>query len=36
VPRDGSFDSGTRNLTAIARWLRSHVHPGSAPVTPRC
>jgi hypothetical protein len=36
VPRDGSFNSGTANLTKIARWLRSHLHSGSAPVTPRC
>ena len=36
VPRDRSFNSGTANLTKIARWLRSHLDPGSAPVTPRC
>jgi hypothetical protein len=36
VPRDGSFASGTRNLTRIARWLAGHVNAASASAGPAC
>ena len=31
LPADGSFDTGTRNLTKIASWLTSHVNATRAP-----
>ncbi len=36
VPRDGSFNSGTRDLTRIATWLAAHVDASAAPVQPAC
>ncbi|WP_354698730.1 hypothetical protein DSM112329_04423 [Paraconexibacter sp. AEG42_29] len=35
-PADGSFGGGTRNLTAIAKWVVAHVDPAAAPITPVC
>jgi hypothetical protein len=31
IASDGRFDSGTRNLTAIARWLTKHVNRAAVP-----
>jgi hypothetical protein len=36
LPRDGAFGTGTRNLTAITRWLVAHLNARAAPVTPAC
>jgi hypothetical protein len=36
IPRDGSFASGTRNLTRIARWLAGHLNASSASAQPAC
>ena len=35
-PGDGSHASGTRNLTAITRWLRTHANARNLPSRPRC
>jgi hypothetical protein len=35
VPADGRFDSGTRSLTRIARWLVEHLNKGAVPAR-RC
>lgn len=36
LPSDGSFGSGTSNLTQIAKWFVAHVEPKAAPIHPRC
>jgi hypothetical protein len=36
IARDGSFASGTANLTRIARWLAGHLHAASASTQPAC
>ena len=36
VPADGSHESGTRNLTEIARWLTEHASVGAQPDAPSC
>ena len=36
TPGDGSHASGTRNLTAIARWLVSHASVRGQPAEPSC
>jgi hypothetical protein len=36
LPSDGSHATGTRNLTAIARWAVAHVAVGHLPRRPRC
>jgi hypothetical protein len=36
APADGSHDSGTRNLTAIARWVVARADVGALPKWPRC
>ena len=36
VPADGSHESGTRNLTEIARWLTEHAGVGAQPAAPSC
>jgi hypothetical protein len=36
VPTDGSHESGTRNLTAIARWLAAHANVKAQPASPAC
>ena len=36
VPADGSHESGTRNLTEIARWLTEHASVGAQPAAPSC
>jgi hypothetical protein len=33
IAPDGGFDSGTRNLTRIARWLSNHVNRAAVPAT---
>jgi hypothetical protein len=35
-PADGTFETGKRNVTAIARWAISHVTAGKLPREPRC
>jgi hypothetical protein len=35
-PADGSHETGTRNLTAIARWLVAHADVSRLPATPDC
>jgi hypothetical protein len=35
-PADGSHESGTRNLTAIARWLVAHADTSRLSATPNC
>jgi hypothetical protein len=36
APADGSHASGTRNLTAIARWVVAHADVSALPNRPRC
>lgn len=36
LPPDGSFDTGTRNLTQIASWFVSHVNASRAPKKVTC
>lgn len=36
LPADGSHDTGTRNLTAIAQWAVEHLDVSSAPRRARC
>ena len=35
-PADGSHETGTRNLTAIARWVVGHADTSRLPATPDC
>ena len=35
-PADGSHETGTRNLTAIARWLVAHADASALPADPHC
>ena len=35
-PADGSHESGIRNLTKIAEWLKSHVEVDDAPASAQC
>ena len=36
IPADGSHESGTNNLTAIARWLVRHANTAAVPSDPAC
>lgn len=36
IPADGSHESGTDNLTAIARWLIRHADTAAVPSDPKC
>ena len=36
LPADGRHETGTRNLTAIAKWVARHVDVGDAPQQARC
>lgn len=35
-PADGSHETGTQNLTAVAKWLVAHADARALPVTPSC
>ena len=35
-PTDGSHGTGTRDLTALARWLVAHADTRAVPAHPRC
>lgn len=35
-PGDGDFNTGTRNLTRLAKWVVSHINLRSAPRRPNC
>ena len=36
IPRDGTFATGTRNLTRIARWVAAHVNAAAASAHAAC